>query len=82
MIILKQGERIIPPVDSVQISKEDLKWLLENTIREICIQDDEYGCKPFREDTDRILRLMGDMEVELPKEVDVRWLLDARKEVY
>jgi hypothetical protein len=68
--------------ETIQIGKEDLRWLLANTIREVCIQHEEYGCKPSQETADRILGLMGDLEIEVPPESDVSWLLDARKESY
>ena len=66
----------------IEISEEDLAWLLAIAIREVCIQNDEYGCKPLPKNTERILRLMGGLEVEVPEQSDISWLLDARKEEY
>jgi hypothetical protein len=64
--------------DPIQIEKDDLKWLLENTIREVCIQIEEYSCRPEPEDVQRILRLMGNLEINMG-EMEVGWLLDAGK---
>lgn len=65
-----------------EIDEDDLKWLLSLAIRDTCVDNDEFGKPPKPETADRILRLMGDLEIKVSIDSDISWLRSRMKEKY